>query len=67
MENVKKRVSSRSTKFGVRGSQNGSFSTFEDFLSRNVTFFALKRLITFILDGKVENESFPEPKTPHTS
>ena len=67
MEDVKKRVSSRSTKFGVRGSQNGPFSTFGDFLSRNASIFALKDRLTFIRDGKVENESFSEPKTPHTS
>ena len=67
MGNVKKRVSSRSTKFGVGGSKNGPFSTFEDFLSRNASIFALKERLTFILDEKVENESFLEPKTSHTS
>ncbi len=51
--NAKKRFSSRSRKFGVRWSQNGPFSTFEDFLSRNASIFALKTQITFIPTAEV--------------
>ena len=39
--NVKKRVSPRPRKFGVRWSKNDPFPTFEDFLSRNASIFVL--------------------------
>ena len=46
LADAKKPFSSRSRKRRVRWSKMGSFFTFCEFLSRNASFFALKRLIT---------------------
>ena len=66
LEEAKKPFSSRSRKRRVRWSKMVSFFTFGELLSRNASFFALKRLITFICVLIFEKWQNPDAKTSYT-